>query len=118
MPNINPRDSHITIVRRSAASPWKEGDWISFELPDGERLCGRHCGQMPASGTILLFNSEWGYAVALAPSLLEQQRADGRAHDRGLELASRVDAAGDVTATIGNRTPAIFSRKHWSSSAA
>jgi hypothetical protein len=64
---------------RSAASPWKEGDWISFELPDGERLCGRHCGQMPSSGTILLFNSEWGYAVALAPSLLELQRGDGRA---------------------------------------
>ena len=62
-----------------AAGPWKEGDWISFELPDGDRLCGRHCGQIPASGTILLFNNEWGYAVAMAPSLLEQQRSDDRA---------------------------------------
>ena len=78
---------------RSAASPWKEGDWISFELPGGERLCGRHCGQLPDSGTILLFNSDWGYAVAMAPSLLEQQRGDERA--RVISEASLFDDAAE-----------------------
>ena len=57
----------------------KEGDWINFILPDGEALCGRHCGQESPSGTILLFNTEWGYAVALAHSLLAQQLHDGHA---------------------------------------
>ena len=64
---------------RSGGSTSTEGDWISFHLPDDERLCGRHCGKVSSSGTDLLFNSDWGYAVALAPSLLEQQLRAGRA---------------------------------------
>ncbi len=64
---------------RTGGSAWKGGDWISFHLPDGERLCGRHCWQGSPSGTVLLFNPGWGYAVALAPALLEQQLRDGRA---------------------------------------
>lgn len=64
---------------RSGASTRTEGDWISFHLPDDELLCGRHCGQASSSGTVLLFNSDWGYAVALAPSSLEQQLRTGRA---------------------------------------
>ena len=58
---------------RAGTSAWKEGDWILFALPDGERLCGRLCWQGPPFGTVVLFNMEWGFAVALAPSLLEQQ---------------------------------------------
>jgi len=64
---------------RSGASTRTEGDWISFHLPDDELRCGRHCGQASSSGTVLLFNTEWGYAVALASSLLEQQLRAGRA---------------------------------------
>ena len=64
---------------RTDSSAWKEGDWVSFLLPDGERLCGRICWQSSLSGTVLLFNSGWGYAVALAPSSLEQQLRDSRA---------------------------------------
>ena len=64
---------------RTGGSAWKAGDWIRFDLPDGERLCGRHCWQGSPSGTVLLFNQEWGYAVALAALLLEQQLRDGRA---------------------------------------
>jgi hypothetical protein len=64
---------------RTDGHAWKEGDWISFLLPDGERLCGRICWQGSLSGTVLLFNTGWGYAVALAPSSLEQQLRDGRA---------------------------------------
>ena len=64
---------------RSGVSTRTEGDWISFRLPGDELLCGRHCGQAASSGTVLLFNTDWGYAVAMAPSLLEQQVRDGRA---------------------------------------
>ncbi len=64
---------------RTGGTAWKAGDWISFHLPDGERLCGRHCWQGSPSGTVLFFNPGWGYAVALAPSLLEQELRDGRA---------------------------------------
>lgn len=64
---------------RSSASTRTEGDWISFHLPDDELICGRHCGQASSSGTVLLFNTDWGYAVAMAPSLLEQQFRTGRA---------------------------------------
>lgn len=58
---------------------WRDGDWMRCQLPDGERLCGRLCGQLSPSGTVVLFNAEWGYAVALSPALLEEQCADGRA---------------------------------------
>lgn len=58
---------------------WKDGDWIRFALPDGESLCGRHCGQISPSGTVVLFNAEWGYAAALSPAELEDQFTDGRA---------------------------------------
>ncbi len=58
---------------RSGNSAWKEGEWISFQLPSGEHLCGLHCGQGTPTGTVLLFNDQWDYAVAVAPSLLEQQ---------------------------------------------
>jgi hypothetical protein len=64
---------------RSGASTRTEGDWISFHLPDDQLICGRHCGQASSSGTVLLFNTDWGYAVAMAPSLLEQQFRTGRA---------------------------------------
>ncbi|MBK8744968.1 DUF1631 family protein [Propionivibrio sp.] len=63
----------------AAARDWQEGDWIRFALPDGEQLCGRLCWQGPDSGTVLLYNAGWGYAVALAPSSLEQQLRGGGA---------------------------------------
>ena len=68
------------------ATPWRgkttdgaAGDWISFTLPDGERLCGRHCGFSARNSSLLLFNPDWAYAVALSPALLEQQLRDDRA---------------------------------------
>lgn len=64
---------------RSGSGSWKKGDWITFYLPDDDRLCGHHCGQIAPSATVLLYNPEWGYAVALAPSLLDQQLRSGRA---------------------------------------
>jgi len=59
--------------RRTGIPPWKDGDWLFFNLPDGERLCGCCCGQYAPFGTLVLFNPEWAFAVALAPALLEQQ---------------------------------------------
>ncbi|MBS1228492.1 MAG: hypothetical protein H6R17_1769 [Proteobacteria bacterium] len=56
---------------RSGDSTGKEGDWISFLLPDGERRCGLHCGQVAPTGTVLLCNEQWAHALAIAPALLE-----------------------------------------------
>jgi hypothetical protein len=64
---------------RSGGHSWKEGDWISFQLPDGERLCGRVSWQGASFGTVLLFNKAWGYAVAIGAATLEQQLRGGRA---------------------------------------
>ena len=66
-------------TRRSGASPWKDGDWLAFQLPDGEHLCGCCCGQYAPFGTIVLFNPEWAFAVAMAPATLERQIRDGLA---------------------------------------
>jgi hypothetical protein len=63
----------------SGGDAWKEGDWIDFHLPDGEHLCGRLCGQESPCATVVLFNSDWGYAVALAAPWLEQQLRAGEA---------------------------------------
>ena len=65
--------------RRSANIPCKNGDWLFFNLPDGERLCGCCCGQYAPFGTLVLFNPEWAFAVALAPSILEQQLRSAQA---------------------------------------
>ena len=72
-----PAETYIPM--RAGISAWKEGDWIIFTLPDDERLCGRLCWQGSPFGTVILFNTEWGFAVALAPSLLEQQLRGGQA---------------------------------------
>jgi len=68
------------------ASPWraegetvKAGDWLAFAMPDGLTLCGRICWQGPESRTWLLFNPKWGYAVAVAPRIVEQQLQSGKA---------------------------------------
>jgi hypothetical protein len=78
---------------RAGSRVGKEGNWISFHLPDGEHLCGRYCWQAAPSGTILLFNTDWGYAVALAPSSLEQQLRSGLA--RVVSDASLFDEAAE-----------------------
>lgn len=65
--------------RTGSAKAWEEGDWISFLLPDGERLCGRICWHGSTSGTVLLFNADWGFAVVLLPIILAQQLRNGEA---------------------------------------
>jgi hypothetical protein len=66
---------------RSEGSLVKQGNWIVFQVPGEETLCGRICGETTHSGSVLLFNSDWGYAVALNRSRLEQQLKDREARD-------------------------------------
>lgn len=66
------------------ASPWRTGgprtgDWLVFAMPDGTSLCGKICWEGPASHTYLVFNPEWGFAVALAPQIVQQQLQAGKA---------------------------------------
>ncbi|MFT3849182.1 MAG: DUF1631 family protein [Propionivibrio sp.] len=90
---------------RTGSATVTQGNWIVFRLPDEEPLCGRHCGEAPdASGSVLLFNSDWGYAVALSRFHLEQQLADGKA--RILAATPLFDAAAEqALKQIARRTP-------------
>jgi hypothetical protein len=87
--------------RTSGSNAWKEGDWISFQLPDGEPLCGRLCWCGKISGTLLFFNSEWGFAVALSPAMLEQQLSSE--HARVLSNTSLFDDA--ANSALGQMMP-------------
>jgi hypothetical protein len=64
---------------RNSLPPCKPGDWLIFDLPEEAQLCGSCCGVLAPFGTVVLFNPEWAYALALAPAQLEQQLRDGRA---------------------------------------
>ena len=64
---------------RSATRTWRVGEWLRFRLPDGEVLCGALCWQSEAGSSVLLFNVDWGFAVAGAPAFLDQQVASGEA---------------------------------------
>lgn len=66
---------------RTEGSLVKQGNWIVFQVPGEEILCGRLCGETSHSGSVLLFNSDWGYAVALNRSHLEQQLKGRKARD-------------------------------------
>ena len=89
---------------RSANTRAVQGDWIAFQLPDEEKLCGRHCGEVPDSGSVLLFNTDWGYAAALDRTQLEQQLADGNA--RILSATALFDEAAErALGQIARRAP-------------
>ena len=66
-------------IRRNSLPPCKPGDWLIFDLPEEAQQTACCCGVLAPFGTVVLFNPEWAYAVALAPGLLEQQLRDGRA---------------------------------------
>ncbi len=63
----------------SAAADWQVGDWLRFSVSDQSPMCGLCCWQNPSLGTVLLFNPDWGYAVAIPRAALEQQIHSGRA---------------------------------------
>ena len=89
---------------RADSSTARQGDWIAFRLPDDEEHCGLHCGAAPDSGSVLLFNSDWGYAVALERAFLEQQLTGGNA--RILSAVSLFDQAAErALGQIAQRAP-------------
>lgn len=89
---------------RAGNSAARQGDWIALRLPDDEEHCGLHCGAAPDSGCVLLFNSDWGYAVALERRFLEQQLAGGSA--RIVSAAALFDEAAErALGQIARRAP-------------
>lgn len=65
--------------QRAPAGRSPVGDWLRFMVSPQESSCGLCCWQSPASGRILLFNPEWGYAVAMPRATLDQQLRSGHA---------------------------------------
>lgn len=78
---------------RKPVAEWQAGDWLRFRVSDQPPMCGLCCWQSPSSATVLLFNPEWGYALAMPRAALDHQLRSGRA-----QIASRValfDAAAE-----------------------
>lgn len=65
--------------QRAPADRSPVGDWLRFMVSPQEPSCGLCCWQSPASGRVLLFNPEWGYAVAMPRTTLDQQLRSGHA---------------------------------------
>lgn len=78
---------------RTAARGWQLTDWLSFRLPDETPLCGLCCWLSPTSGTVLLFNPDWGYAVAMPSAAVDQQIRSG--HARVISRTAIFDAAAE-----------------------
>jgi hypothetical protein len=64
---------------RNAIADTKTGSWLKISIEDNEPLCGLLCWQSPKSGSTLIFNPDWGYAIAVAPAVLAQQLRDAQA---------------------------------------
>lgn len=75
-------------LTRPRIHPWKQGDWLDFQLPSANPeapdtggavpLCGRIAWIRPEDGSPLLTNPEWSFAVLMEPDVLAQQLRDGR----------------------------------------
>lgn len=77
------------------------GDWLRFVVSSQESSCGLCCWQSPASGRVLLFNPEWGYAVAMPYTTLDQQIRSG--HARIVSRIAVFDAAAERALTLLKR---------------
>lgn len=67
------------LLGRLRPLPLKAGEWLEFRLLDDQVLVGRLCYTNPDSGKLLLCNPEWGFAVALHPTVMEKQLREKRA---------------------------------------
>ncbi len=85
-------------------SAWPEGSWIAFRVAPEKTLYGRLCARS-ASGTLLLYNPAWPYAVALPPAQLERQLHLAQA--RIVSATPFFDRAAQLALEkIGSRPPA------------
>ena len=60
--------------------PCKEGDWLEFLMPGGEKRVARVCHISPTSQRMLLINPDSALAMAVHPAILDRQLRDGEAH--------------------------------------
>lgn len=70
---------------RQPVADWQVGDWLRFHVSEQPPMCGLCCWQSASSATVLLFNPEWGYALAMPRTALDHQLRSGRA-----QIASRI----------------------------
>ena len=70
---------HSTSTYRKPEAAVETGSWLQFGINENEPLCGLVCWQNPQSGSTVVLNPDWGYAVALDPAVLAQQLRDTQA---------------------------------------
>jgi hypothetical protein len=64
---------------RNPATGAETGSWLQFAIKDSEPLCGLICWQNEKSGSVLIYNPDWGFAVAASAAVLAQQLRDSQA---------------------------------------
>lgn len=63
---------------RNPVASAETGSWLQFSIKD-RTLCGLICWQSEKSGSVLIFNPDWGFAVAASAAALVQQLRDAQA---------------------------------------
>lgn len=81
--------------------PCKEGDWLEFLMPGGEKRVARVCHISPNSQRMLLINPDSALAVAVHPAILDHQLRDDEAHISSASSLFETAASAALRQTTG-----------------
>lgn len=81
--------------------PCKEGDWLEFLMPNGEKRVARVCHISPTSQRMLLINPDSALAMAVHPAILDRQLRDGEAHISSASSLFETAASAALRQTTG-----------------
>lgn len=81
--------------------PCKEGDWLEFLKPGGEKCVARVCHISPISQRMLLINPDSALAMAIHPAILDRQLRDGEAHISSASSLFETAASAALRQTTG-----------------
>ncbi len=81
--------------------PCKEGDWLEFLMPGGEKRVARVCHISPTSQRMLLINPDSALAMAVHPAILDRQLRDGDAHISSASSLFETAASAALRQTTG-----------------
>lgn len=81
--------------------PCKEGDWLEFLMPGGEKRVARVCHISPTSQRMLLINPDSALAMAVHPAILDRQLRDGEAHISSASSLFETAASAALRQTTG-----------------
>ena len=81
--------------------PCKEGDWLEFLMPGGEKCVARVCHISPNSQRTLLINPDSALAMSVHPAILDRQLREGEAHISSASSLFETAASAALRQTTG-----------------